>query len=314
MMTYSVFGGRLRSALRFADLAAAGGSGADWELRIARGAAPEPAAPEVIGTDDVVTGVKVRLLRHAAGFRLVFDDTGAFDVLEGGRTLIWYREPNADEDAARLDVLGRVLPLALHAQQTCVLHGSAVRVGNGAMAFLGPKHHGKSTLAHALSAAGAELLSDDAVPVRTGDVATTLPGVRRVRLWSDSAARFDASIAGSVAQPGDKHLLAPAALATSTVEPVPLVAIYLIEPVPGDAVESVRRMRLGAVEATVALVAQMKLGALLGGSETGPVLRCCAEVADAVAVHRLEVVRDFDRLDDVVAGLLRWHAAATVAA
>jgi hypothetical protein len=313
-MTYSVFAGRLRSALRFADLVAAVGPGVDWELHVAQGAAPEPAAPEVLGTDDVVKGVKVRLLRHAAGFRLVFDDTGAFDVVEGGRTLIWYREPNADEDAARLDVLGRVLPLALHAQQTCVLHGSAVRLGDGAIAFLGPKHHGKSTLAHALSAAGAELLSDDAVPVRTGDVTTTLPGVRCVRLWSDSAARFAASIAGSDARTGDKHLLGPAAPATSTNEPVGLAAIYLLEPVPAVAVEPVRRTRLGAVEATVALVAQMKLGALLGGSETGPVLRCCAEVAGAVAVHRLEVVRDFDRLDDVVAELLRWHAAATVAA
>jgi hypothetical protein len=176
--------------------------------------------------------------------------------------------------------------------------------------FAAPKHHGKSTLAQALSAAGAELLSDDAVPVCAGETATILPGIRRVRLWSDSAARLGAGDVAAPPRDGDKHLVQPTRILSGTgSDPIPLSAIYLLAPVaPGHSQAAAQRSRLPAMEATMALIGQMKLGALLGRSESGRVLRFCAELADRVPVYRLEIIRDFGQLDAVVASIAGWHS------
>jgi hypothetical protein len=316
MKGYSVFGGRLRSELDLADLREVSCAVPDWELCIRAGSAAGLDL-DLLGTGEVTSSAQVRLFRHRAGLRLVFDDTGVFDLFDGGRSILWYDDRAASRDAAAMDVIGRVLPVALHMASTFTLHGSAVRLGDGAIAFLAPKHHGKSTLARALVLAGAELLTDDAVPVHLGSTITTTPGVRRVRLWADSAARLGA-LDGEVPPHVGKHLLDAGTADADGIRDadgkcrVPLRGIYLLAPVqPGTGRVPVRRVAISPVQATVALVAQMKLGALLGGAESGRVLRFCADVAGRVPVRQLEVVRDFSCLDDVVAELFRWHAAGS---
>ncbi len=66
----------------------------------------------------------------------------------------------------RADLLGRVMALAAHADGRLTLHASAVSVAGRAVAFVGPKHAGKSTLALALVRKGARLLTDDTLVVR----------------------------------------------------------------------------------------------------------------------------------------------------
>jgi hypothetical protein len=312
MNTYSIFGRRFRGPLEFPDLDPAGPGPADWTLRIVHG--PSPALPvlETLGTAPVTDSVQVTLLRHEAGLRLVFDDTGVFDLADDHATITWYEEPGAIPDAVRLDVTGRVLPLALHMAGTLTLHGSAVRLAGGALAFMGPKHHGKSTLALALARQGAELLSDDAVPVGPGAVPTTCPGVRRGRLWTDAAVRLG-MLEGGDAAVGEKHLL-PAGRVGGHDRPVPLEAVYLLAPAgegasrPVRPDRPVRRVRLPAVQAAMALVSQMKLGPLLGGSEAPRVLRACAALSGRLPVYRLEVVRDFELLGEMVDTVVAWHA------
>jgi hypothetical protein len=341
---YAVFGGRLRSSLEFPDLDEAAGAAADWSFRIEDGLPPDRGEPAVLGVDQVMPGVSVTLYRHGDGHRLVFDDTGTFDVLDDGRMIRWYADPVAPREAVRLDVLGRVLPLALHLAGTFTLHGSAVRLHDGAVAFLAPKYHGKSTLARALCGAGAALLTDDAVAITGGDPPVVLPGVQRVRLWTDAAVRLgalpaaraprsgskdsaaqdsaaqDSAAQDSAAQdsdvqdsdvrgPGEKHLLD--GLVPAGAGEVPLRALYLLAPVrPAEADAPVRRTRLLGVEATLGLLVHLKLGPLLGASESSRNLRFCAQLAARVPVYRLHVVRDFAQLDDVVAGIDAWHGGA----
>jgi hypothetical protein len=312
---YAVFGGRLRSSLEFPDLHEAAGLAADWDFGFEDGPPPSRGEPVVLGVDQVMPGVSVTLYRHRDGYRLVFDDTGTFDVLEGGCTIRWYANPATPRDAIRLDVLGRVLPLALHLAGTFTLHGSAVRLHAGAVAFLAPKYHGKSTLARALCGAGAALLTDDAVAIRDDDPPVVLPGVQRVRLWTDAAVRLgalpDSGVQRSDAHSsdgqglGEKHLL-DGPLAGSGE--VPLKALYLLAPaLPAEADAPVRRTRLAGVEATLGLLVHLKLGPLLGASASARNLRFCAQLAARVPVYRLHVVRDFAQLDDVVAGVAAWH-------
>ena len=303
---YAVFGGSLRSEVEFPALAPARADDAPrWTLRVV-GAARDAGPCDLLGEDQVESGVRVRLYRHARGLRLEYDDTGTFDVLGAGGEIEWH--PGAARvDAARQDVLGRVLPAALHAAGTLCLHGSAVSLPAGGIGFLAPKYHGKSTLAQALVRSGAALLSDDVVPAEAGPPPRLFPGVQHVRLWRDSAARLGGG--ADVEEAGGKRRVSPAGAIPAA--PVPALALYLLAPVAaGDAGPAARRTRLAPLPAAMALLAHARLAPLMGKQESVVLLDRAVALAAAVPVYTLEVVRDFARLDEAVERIRAWHPAA----
>lgn len=313
MFDYSVFGGCLRSEIPFPELRPISSRQPTWTLR--RSDRPTVAAESVLlGTDTVDGPVKVRLFKTGRGFQLVYDDTGCFDVSASGAEIHWHPGQNARVEAARLDVIGRVLALAAHAAGGLCLHGSAVATEGGGIAFLAPKYHGKSTLAHALVAAGARLATDDAVPVELGTPVMMRPGVHRIRLWTDSAERVGQ--AGFKIDPSavDKHCLDQLPADRLMTRPVPLSAVYLLAPTPSEAGGSaVERQRLPSVPAALSLVRNATVGPLLGGPESEAVLERAVALARVVPVFALKVVRDFERLPEVVEQLMEWHEGAPLA-
>ncbi len=275
MSRYQLFGRCLESDLPFPELMSGTGS-TSWVLNTLPGRAEPPAHSVYLGEDTVQGDIRVRLYRTPAGFWLDFDDSGCFEVTDAGRTLRWYR-PTADCDdvdvdaAARIDVQGRVLALALHEEGRLCLHGSGVCTGGVGLGFLAPKFHGKSTLALALVSAGARLITDDTLVVDPGPIPLALPGVHAMRLWSDTARRLldrqpdntaeslldptmdppidpamtqnkdriagrilDTTVAasiGAVLDDGDKLCLRGLAVRRRMLEPAPLAAVYLLAPV-----------------------------------------------------------------------------------
>jgi hypothetical protein len=91
--------------------------------------------------------------------------------------------------------------------------------------------------------------------------------------------------------------------------PAPLRAVYVLE-APGAAAmdPAAERRRLGETAAALALVRHTTAGGLLGGSEAPRVLERAAAVVRRVPAYALTIDRDFARLDEAVALLLRWHA------
>lgn len=302
MNRYAVFGGCLSSELDFPELVTARAA-PTWTLRTAHGALP--AGPlEFLGQDKVDPNIQVRLYRIEGRYLLRFDDTGDFLISEDGHLVEWYPAPGARLESARIDVLGRALPLALHRRGTFCLHGSAVAFPTGGVAFLAPKFGGKSTLALALTNVGARLATDDTVAVDLGPPAQLHPGVHTLRLWLDSASRLsDAPVLETL--PGDKQLVGPSSDRLQ-MAPVSLRAIYLLAPVPGRSAAAIREP-MSEVAAALALIRHAKLGPLFGGAESTVWLRWAAALAGTVPVYRLEVVRDYLRLPEVVAHLLEWH-------
>jgi hypothetical protein len=305
---YDLFGGTLRSELRLADIPESPNRAPDWTLRVIDGeAAPEG---ELLGTDTVYGETMVRGFRRSDGLGLVFDDTGRFDVSSDGSTITWHRPPNVVEASAQADITSRVLALALHAGGVFSLHASAVSIDGAGVAFLAPKLHGKSTLCSALVLAGARGLSDDTVPVRPGDPPSLSPGLPRLRLWTDTAARLfgvDQDDPGTVRKHQMDHL-DPAQIETRTV---PFRAAYVLNPVaelPQGAAAA--RDRLDAVSATISLVMHAKLGPVLTGGESPVVLSRAADIARTVPVYALHVVRDLARVDEVARLLFSWHGGA----
>lgn len=306
MNLFSIYGGCLQSDVPLPCLPAGTGR-PTWRLRRADGAAPRVELFP-LGEDRVDPGVSVRLSRHVGGLRLTYDDSGTFDLHDGGARIEWYPGADARLEAVQLDVLGRVLPAALHEMGSLCLHGSAVEIAGTAVAFVAPKHHGKSTMARAMAIAGGRVLSDDVVAVDLAPSPVVRPGVAGVRLWRDAAARV-ADVSDAMPDAYGKFVLRDSADATRTPTPAPLTTVYVLSPVAAGAEVAVTRTTLDPLSATIALLPHNRLAPLLGGADIAVTLDRVARLLQSTAVYTLSVVRDFDRLDEAARTIRSWHAS-----
>jgi hypothetical protein len=312
MRAYQVFGGALRSDIEFPELRVIESDAPSWTLRSAA-LVPDMVAATLLGEAEVIPGCQVRLFRHDVGFRFVFDDTGSFDITNGGTEIAWSKGPNFEDSWVRADVTGRVLAVAMHASGHLCLHGSAVATGAGAIAFLAPKFHGKSTLALALTRAGAKLLTDDVLPVDPRTPVQAVPGVHQVKLWQDSATHF--GVDREAPRPGNKHLLHDFDDSMLSNDRTSLAAIYLLSPInveEGAAAPAVARTRMHVVPSALALVRHSIMGSMLGGADAQLVIDRATTIAEAVPVYQLAVAAGMERIGDTVEQLLAWHGGAAV--
>ncbi|HEY0971270.1 MAG TPA: hypothetical protein VGE02_09910 [Gemmatimonadales bacterium] len=306
MHHFRAFGGVLGSEIHFPELRAVAPSPPDWTLRVG---VPEPfvADATVLGAQRYPGDVHVRLLQAGRRLRMETSDIGDFDLAASG-DIVWRPREGASEEWARFDLLGRILPVALHMAGHLVLHGSSVALpGGGAVAFLAPKGRGKSTLALAIAQRGGRLLSDDVTVLeREGGEWRARPGVHAVRLWEDSVRGLGADSYGEPGSVGRKLVVTDLPDALRADGPAPLRAIHLLSGRAPAGGEPATRDRLGVREAALGLVRQATAGSLLGGMEGARLLARASEVARAVPVYALDVAHDFSRLDDLVARLLDW--------
>ena len=306
MLAYGIFGKTLITDIPFPELGEADPAQAAWIIRTRSGRPPSPPW-EPLAHDEVDTGVQVRLWGGRDDLFLTYDDTGTFAVSPDGCDIRWWPGTGASAESVRLDVVGRVLPLALQRQGFLSLHGSAVSLAGRAVAFIAPKHHGKSTLAQALVAAGGRLITDDVLPIDHHHPVQALPGTPRVRLRADSARIMGAGTDGDETM-GKVSVEAPATRVETGA--LPLAAIYLLNPVePDRAGPAATRAPVSQVQGALSLVRHAKLGPLLAGHAATDVLRQAVSIVGRVPVYRLDVVRDFGRLAGVVDLLLDWHSA-----
>lgn len=307
MTDYAIFGGVLRTSMEFPSLRRRPTAQPTWTLHV-RAPTGMRSAARALGVDQVDASANVRLYRSDDVWHLVYDDTGRFDVEDGGATISWQAPGDVSVDAARLDIMSRVLATAMHAAGDVCFHASAVDLGGEAIAFLGAKGFGKSTIAWALVRAGARLLTDDTLRVQLDETPLAYPGVHELRLRRDVATRLppdsrEARIAG------DRLVVDALEVDRLQDEPVPIGALYLLAPVadlPGSA--AARVSALPPVPSALALVRHAKIAPLLVGAEAVELLDRVVALARRVPVRLLEVARDFSRLDDVVADVLACHS------
>jgi hypothetical protein len=92
-----------------------------------------------------------------------------------------------DERLLGLLLVGLASTFVLHQRGVACLHGSAVRIGDDAIAFLGPKGQGKSTMAAGFLRQGATLLTDDVLPLCESDSGIEgVPSLPMMKLWGQS--------------------------------------------------------------------------------------------------------------------------------
>ena len=306
MPSYAAFGTQLNCTFELPELVQIPKApAAAWTVEV-RHVVPPVIDGDPLGMDTVYGSVQVRSFTAPGVHRLVFDDTGAFDVLLRDRVIAWYPGARADAAAMRADLLGRVMALAAHADGMLALHASAVSIDGHAIAFLGPKQAGKSTIAMALVRGGARLMSDDSLVLRFADddVVLATPGVQRMRLWDDSASALGAKAVGT---PKAKPTLDRLPAERLQASEVPLAACYVIRATADQSVDPIERVRLPSARAALACVSFSKLGSLAGGSEAVVLLDRAARLTRATPVYEAAVRRDLGRLDALADRVFAWH-------
>jgi hypothetical protein len=318
MPTYPIFGGYLRSEIALAGLRSCSGSSLDappnWSFRRDRSGASSAIVAH-IGREQVSPDLTISLSRCADGGVLLgysAHGLGEFHISADGRNIVWRPGADPQPDALRSVLLGKVMATAMFLAGTLCLHGSAIALDEGALCFVAPKSHGKSTLAAALVAAGASLMADDVSPVVPGKPAVIAPGVTGLRLLGDAEAASGLSGFGSVPNTDGvgKAYVDLSATTLSTTRPRPLGAIYVLSPVRNQttAGRAVHRILMPPVAALELVVRHASIARLLSTAEARPLLTRAAELVRSVPVYTLHLIRDLGRLPEVVAELLAWHA------
>jgi hypothetical protein len=128
-------------------------------------------------------------LIQIADDRLVFswNQIGKYEVTAGRRVDVWPVSEASDEHL-RLPLIGVVLSAVLYQRGFRVLHASAVLVDGVAIAFVGRKGAGKSTMASMMFSNGYPVLTDDvlAIPESKGKKIFATAGTAQLKLWPDS--------------------------------------------------------------------------------------------------------------------------------
>jgi hypothetical protein len=250
------------------------------------------------------------LVRSGADWTLRYDNREggwmAFDYSSGKRRLLV--SGSVEWEVLEGPLTGLVFGVKLRLEGASLLHGACLRIGGRAVAILGGSGHGKSTLAAASVALGAELLTEDLLLLRRGPHGFEAePGATTLHLLADShrhlAARLPPAGDGtSVNGDGKVRLVLPG----SCAEPVRLSALYILEP-PG-AGDGTRLQRLSGTDAIGRLAGQLYGSAWISPLGSGD-LAFCARVAREVPVFALSRPWALEGVLET-AELVRTHAPA----
>lgn len=163
----------------------------DIEVRWGEGKANSGCAPagQILANLVMGDGRGYTLTDTGIGYVLSFHQTCEFWIDYNLRSVRVYLFADVHPDMAALFVVGNVIAWLLTLAGECVLHASAVEMGNSALAFAGGSGMGKSTLAALLCANGARFITDDLLRLQPdGKDFRCFSGTGQIRLRKGAAA------------------------------------------------------------------------------------------------------------------------------
>jgi len=217
MYSYSAYGLQLESELPLPWLLP--GLSGHSDVRIRYGPVPT-ALPEPL-----VKGGYFEATLDTFLFRV--KDIARYLVVNGQE--IWIeRAPDCSEDLLRTYLLGSGFGALMHQRRLLVMHASSIQTASGAVLFIGPRGHGKSTLLAALIRRGHTMLADDvtAIEVESPSGPLAFSSFPRMRLSADSAAHLGLQVESLPRVASSDKYLVPVNRFCS--EPQPVHAVYAL--------------------------------------------------------------------------------------
>jgi hypothetical protein len=220
--TYQLYGLTACSDLELPELLAYLPSDDDpsFDLHIQRGEVPE---------EGLKDGKQLGPYLHTdtRQFWLTVPEIARF-LVRDGREIIYQPLDDIDEASVRVFMLGSCMGALLFQRGLLVLHGNAIRVGDGCVVCVGNSGTGKSTLAARFLQRGHQIISDDVCALNAaGEV---IPGFPRIKLWQDVADKLSIKTEGlrrirpemeKYDYPLDEQFCQ---------QPLPVLAIYILSP------------------------------------------------------------------------------------
>ena len=223
-------------------------------------------------------------------------EVGTF-LLQGQQTIVIDRNPGIADEVVRLPLLGCVLGVLLHQKGYFTLHASAVAINGRAIAFIGHKGAGKSTMAAAVHEKGHFLMADDILALEEADAGgiRSLPGFPQCKLWPESVSGLGQQSAAMQRLHPQLDKLAFRPQEGVQAEALPLHQIYVL-----DEGNDVKIERLSQKEAFMEVYQHQYAPRFLGQSgEDLRLFRQCQAVIKEVPVFKLSRPKEFSRLSEV---------------
>ncbi len=242
--------------------------------------------------------------RDGLDYLLHFPDLGDFRLSLSDKRITCYPHITASLSSVPHIVLDQVLPLYLSMQDQLVLHAGTVASPKGAVAFLGPSGHGKSTLTASLCEWGWKLLADDCLLIKQkAEQYWAIPSYPAIRMWPDSLGDLSPPVTTlrPVSHDTDKQYLVLDGQGFGFQScPAPLIQFYDLMPYEDDEnSEFVTIQPLSAREAVMALLKSSFRLALTDPERISNEFHQVAHLATHVNVSRLHYPQKFALLPQV---------------
>ncbi len=239
---------------------------------------------------------RVARSRDGAFFRIDYCD-GTRVIVNAAGQRVWARGATPDLEDTATYLLGPVLGMVLRLRGVNCLHASAVAIAERACAFVGPSGSGKSSIAAAFARRGHAVLCDDVTPVEErGGRFVAQPAYPRLRLWPESVeGLFGAkdSLPRIVDGWDKRYVDLSSAPFRFQGAPLPLAAIYLLDPAPVEpAIE-----RVPSRQALMSLVAESFATYLLDRQMRASEFDFIGRLVEAIPVRRLHRGNDWSALE-----------------
>jgi hypothetical protein len=267
------------------------------------------AAPHVaVYNSDAVGGgaPQVIVSRSRHGYRFEYED-GTSVWIDAAAERVWMTWNTTFEDACTY-LIGPIMAFVLRLRGEVALHASAVKIGELAVALIGPHGSGKSTTAAALARAGCAVITDDLLRLTPEAVGwRAYPYGNMLRLWPASAALLygDPERLPRITASWDKRGLTLGRYrgAVPAGAPVPVrTLIFLSRSAYVDAGCEARPVN--GSDAILRLIANSAAGHLLDAPARAQEFRAVARLANDVPCFAIDRGHGPDALDAVVRHLL----------
>lgn len=195
-----------------------------------------PAAARLISDERLPDGSVLFQIEAAAGGGFRFRGPRYGETVLGPRGESIRGRPGGGGRAGWQRLLvAQALPFAAVLQGLEVLHASAVAIAGGGVVLVGPSGAGKTSLALALCAAGADFLADDVLAVeRRGGRLHGHPGTPVAAVERREHERRGGGPGGGTLAADERESIVPIAVHPG---PVPLAAIFVLDRRPDGPVE-----------------------------------------------------------------------------
>ncbi len=282
-------------------------------------APPEPKTAEWLHDWKNEVGVPtLSLAKTCWGYLLRFPGLADFQILADSGSIGVWALPGITEETLRHLILDHVLPRLVAHQHRVVLHAGTVRIGNQAIAFVGPTGAGKSTLAASLYTAGYPLLSDDALVLdQSRDSVLACPTYSGLRLWPNAIDNLfvETPAFETMAQYSSKQRVSVdvdgSAGETVAHSWLPLAALFVLEPQSEMATSSVSIAPIPQCQACMTLIANSFQLDVTDKQRAAAMFADAGMMVAELPTFSLSYPRDFARLPEVHAAILEACRSGT---